>query len=873
MPLAILAGACLIAVLAPGLGVAAKRRTSAPRAKPKTAIARPLVRHLGLKPEDGAELINARVADDGVTLDRNLVANGAPGPPGKDGSFDGWAGDGDAKLSASDDGFILSADGSREGAQAVVSQTDDRAAPIDPAESYVVSFDLEIPRLRQGYLVVQIHFLDRERHVLSQYREFPYFSEAPKSRQIIFLDPETGSHLGIPKNAAFMRLKAFWAFWGGQVDNPAIKHLDTNHDGKADEPGPDGVATIGRFMVQRRNPNQSWYTSFVGGVFPSGEVRTAPFDAGRAVDPVELKVDCTGQVEAQLRAADTAEELARAKWGGADGPGTRFRSSGGSVPSQYAGHRLFQVRLLLSAAASKTPVVRDVSLSYRPSTLQVPPFVSVRTYAKEQRMAVFDAGDAVDVRASVMPSSPDDPVRSVTASLSGPGIASPAAKAMDAAGDGGYRASLRLPGSASPGIYTVKVVAEATSGLSRTAAARVRVRPGSARALLYGMGEPLLDLPDADIPRAIEEERKLGVQVHREWTGMGRLMADDAALRADQRRKLSLVLKAAGSDISVIGFTDTMPRSVNLSDNGAAIPDDYARYYAGELNTRYGRYLAAYRRAMREMASAFPAIKTWEIQNERNGVTTLVSGPSGACRQVPVDLATAAKLFADVLWAGSAGIRDAGTGARSLMGGTAFTDVRFLDLLYREILSRQDSNTDHYFDAVAWHPYVPAIRAPEPREIAGSDPKLGSMYDVMLRYGDGHKPVILTEFGYSDTGDYVMPTTASRAETVRARDQFRVREAAFVRRVYEVVPDMPYVETLCWFRLLDACGPRGGSSLASYRMEHGFGLLTGRNTNEPDVVAVFGEEKPWQWKPAAHAYRLSALGTDVADQQPPAKQG
>ena len=77
------------------------------------------------------------------------------------------------------------------------------------------------------------------------------------------------------------------------------------------------------------------------------------------------------------------------------------------------------------------------------------------------------------------------------------------------------------------------------------------------------------------------------------------------------------------------------------------------------------------------------------------------------------------------------------TGVRVLFGGTAGTDLQFIEGFYRQ-------GAAPFFDAMCVHPYEVLwnLEALLPE-------KLSSLRDLMARHGDGNKPVVVSELGWS----------------------------------------------------------------------------------------------------------------------------
>jgi hypothetical protein len=137
-----------------------------------------------------------------------------------------------------------------------------------------------------------------------------------------------------------------------------------------------------------------------------------------------------------------------------------------------------------------------------------------------------------------------------------------------------------------------------------------------------------------------------------------------------------------------------------------------------------------------------------------------------------------------------------------VMYGVAWT----LDKVYSRIKGGKfwSTNTDDYFDLLAWHPYVFTNRevpdqdlfldVDEPDQLWKS--YNDAAYKVMKKYGDGHKQVLLTESGFTDCGN----------------PEWEQRYAEYNKKMLEIAQTLPYVRTLHNFRLLNenAMLRRGG---------------------------------------------------------------
>ena len=158
--------------------------------------------------------------------------------------------------------------------------------------------------------------------------------------------------------------------------------------------------------------------------------------------------------------------------------------------------------------------------------------------------------------------------------------------------------------------------------------------------------------------------------------------------------------------------------------------------------------------------------------------------------------------YVDLLCAGSAGARRADPSIKVVYGGTAGVALRYIDETYAYGI--QDA-----FDIMSVHPYQWAERFQDQWFVD----QIAGLRRLMNRYGDAHKPIWLTELGWS-TGD------ASITEAVQAR---LLTQCLVTARTLQPLG----VTRAYWFSIKDWGGP-------------GYGLLR-----------VDGSRKP-----AWHAYRV-----------------
>ena len=150
-----------------------------------------------------------------------------------------------------------------------------------------------------------------------------------------------------------------------------------------------------------------------------------------------------------------------------------------------------------------------------------------------------------------------------------------------------------------------------------------------------------------------------------------------------------------------------------------------------------------------------------------------------------------------------------------------------LECMYDVIESGKSfsANSDDYFDLVAWHPYLSTQMgyAPVKTEYPAKDMYLPEempdalwksvndmAYHVMAKHGDGHKKVLLTEFGFSDCCS-------------EEREAF---QASLIPVCYDLLRQMPYVKTCHFFRLFEEENDRVVSNdFFTYESEAKFGVV------------------------------------------------
>lgn len=340
----------------------------------------------------------------------------------------------------------------------------------------------------------------------------------------------------------------------------------------------------------------------------------------------------------------------------------------------------------------------------------------------------------------------------------------------------------------------------------------------------FGIGEPLIQRErDQGIDAAayLDLVKGLGCSAYRSWMHLTELLFDpDTPDPEEVRRHTRLLDRAAELGIEVTGMSHEwfLPEGC-IQRSGHAMPG--RDLSDGSL---YRQALDMLEQSWYTMVSLFPQVKIWEVGNEWNlnaflhpdgFLETDMSAPFTADEKMDIAV--------DMMYFAARGIRRANPDALvasfspalstpglggdmpdflPVMYGAAWT----LDKVYRRIRSGDfwSSDTDDYFDLLAWHPYVFTSRdvcdadlfldVDEPGQLWKS--YNDAAYKVMKKYGDGHRQVILTESGFTDCGN----------------PGWEERYARYNRKMLEIAAELPYVRTLHNFRLLNenAMLKRGG---------------------------------------------------------------
>ncbi|MER2025560.1 MAG: hypothetical protein ABS879_08065, partial [Eubacteriales bacterium] len=304
----------------------------------------------------------------------------------------------------------------------------------------------------------------------------------------------------------------------------------------------------------------------------------------------------------------------------------------------------------------------------------------------------------------------------------------------------------------------------------------------------------------------------LGCNAYRSWMHLTEILKDpvtpdEKALEQHTR----LLNRALELDIEVTGMSHEwfLPEGCRQK-MGHAMPE--RDLTPGSL---YMKALEMLEQSWCTMAGLFPQVQIWEIGNEWNLNAFL--HPDGFLESdmsKPFTPDEKYDIAVDMMYFAAKGVRRGNPNAKvasfspalsteGLGGGLPyFFPVMYgvawaLDQIYQRIKSGKfwSTETDDYFDLVAWHPYVFTTRDVSDRDLFMDVEEPDTLwrdfndaaYRVMRRYGDGGKQVLLTETGFTDCGN----------------PEWEERYAAYNKKILHYAMNMPYVRTLHNFRLLN----------------------------------------------------------------------
>jgi hypothetical protein len=217
---------------------------------------------------------------------------------------------------------------------------------------------------------------------------------------------------------------------------------------------------------------------------------------------------------------------------------------------------------------------------------------------------------------------------------------------------------------------------------------------------------------------------------------------------------------------------------------------------------------ADYARAAHRMAARYRGrIAAWEIWNEPDPYMPFFAGSTAH--------------YVALLRAAYPAIKSASPNAKVVVGGPSSNDAAWLRQLY--LLGAKGS-----FDVMATHPYQGVADAPPERRDDGNRWWLshtGAVHRVMRQWGDGHKKIWFTEFGWSTHRDWRGVPNWRRGVTRAQQGRYFVRAVKYTARRF------PYVGVMFWYK--ERAHPQGTDA----HLE-GFALMDARGRPKPALRAV-----------------------------------
>lgn len=355
---------------------------------------------------------------------------------------------------------------------------------------------------------------------------------------------------------------------------------------------------------------------------------------------------------------------------------------------------------------------------------------------------------------------------------------------------------------------------------------------------LYGIGEPVTrDVLQGRITSeiAVGIMKDLGVTAFREW--MTPAMYPEVPEYEEICKAYDKTLALCEEyDIEVTGMgTPTMP--------GVYDKEEFLEVPVRDLSedSPYSEMLKETEDNWVRIAARFPYIRQWEVGNEWN--FPLFLHPIGWKAGDPAySIEEMMEIACDLMYVSARGIRRGNAEAKVVSFAPTPDSLHHylpvgvpiaygipvcLEILYRTIEEGKSfsTNSDDYFDMVAWHPYLSTQMGYEPydttypaTEMYLTDDMPDALwksyndmaYHIMARHGDGHKKVLLTEFGFSDCWN----------------EERERQQAELIPRCFELLRQMPYVKTCHFFRLLEDEGSRAAENgIFTNESEGKFGIV------------------------------------------------
>jgi polysaccharide biosynthesis protein PslG len=169
-------------------------------------------------------------------------------------------------------------------------------------------------------------------------------------------------------------------------------------------------------------------------------------------------------------------------------------------------------------------------------------------------------------------------------------------------------------------------------------------------------------------------------------------------------------------------------------------------------------------------------VEAWEVWNEPDPSQTFFRGSVAQ--------------YVSLLKAAYPAFKDGDPNALVVLGGPSSNDERWIGRVY-------ELGAKRFFDVLATHPYQGIADAPPESPGDGNRwwfTHLPSVRKVMLRHGDGAKPIWFTEFGWSAHANRPGTPNWQRGVTPEQQGDYLVRALEYTRARY------PYVDVAFWYK-------------------------------------------------------------------------
>lgn len=364
------------------------------------------------------------------------------------------------------------------------------------------------------------------------------------------------------------------------------------------------------------------------------------------------------------------------------------------------------------------------------------------------------------------------------------------------------------------------------------------------QAYLYGMDYILterLNSPSFDVGKEVRLLANLGVKSVRLWLHMTAFLYDAVTVNPTNAAVAHETLAQLDRyGIQVVGVSHT---SFHV---GTMLSGEPARDVSAQ-NAYYIEWLRDYYTGWKTLATEFPEVKIWEIDNEMNNADFMcdINGNKVYSLREMADIAT------DMLYYASRGIHEANPKAETVLGGLteptglgSGQNKTFLQYLYDNIKSgdfgyfyfeedraNASKDPDDYFQIACWHPYMWVFDSENFVRFNNE------IYQVVLQNEGKHKPVLFTEMGFSEMRN----SEETSAENLTAA-------------LTAIRDRMPYVQSVHYFRLFNVAAKTWTGTISQY------GLFYDPDPSRIDYNADGSRNTPGAPKSKAYAFQQIAGG-------------